>query len=114
MKKPGIPKASFFGNDQMKAELRKAKGFEGLGVTIVDDQGLADVVFSTELAPLKNAYLKPSVSFTTGAGTKVFVSGTKAANCPDGGNSCARGNRDKRHKCKNAYISLRQALRLRR
>ncbi|HSL20889.1 MAG TPA: hypothetical protein VK886_05095 [Vicinamibacterales bacterium] len=37
-------KASFFGNEQMKAELRKAKGFDALGVTIVDDPGLADVV----------------------------------------------------------------------
>ena len=52
-------------------------------------KGLADVVFSVELAPLKNVYLKPAVTFTTGAGTKVHVSGTKAANCPNGGNSCA-------------------------
>jgi len=52
-------------------------------------KGLADVVFTTELAPLKNVYLKPAVTFTTGAGTKVHVSGTKAANCPNGGNSCA-------------------------
>ena len=52
-------------------------------------KGLADVVFSVNLAPLKNVYLKPAVTFTTGAGTKVHVSGTKAANCPNGGNSCA-------------------------
>lgn len=52
-------------------------------------KGVADVIVSVDLASIKNAYLKPNISFTTGAGTKVYVSGTKAANCPDGGNSCA-------------------------
>lgn len=45
-------------------------------------------VASIDLEPIRNVYLKPDVSFVTGAGTKVFVSGTKASNCPDGGNSC--------------------------
>ncbi|MDD5208303.1 MAG: hypothetical protein PHV36_02875 [Elusimicrobiales bacterium] len=45
-------------------------------------------VVSIKLEPIRNAYLKPAITFTTGAGTKVYVSGTKAANCPDGGNSC--------------------------
>jgi len=53
------------------------------------ERGLEDTVASVTLAPIKNAYLKPAVTFTTGAGTKVYLSGTKAANCPDGGNSCA-------------------------
>jgi hypothetical protein len=53
------------------------------------EKGLADTVFSIDLATVRNAYLKPSVAFTTGAGTKVHVSGSKASNCPNGGNSCA-------------------------
>ncbi|MDD2806356.1 MAG: hypothetical protein PHV33_12455 [Elusimicrobiales bacterium] len=53
------------------------------------NKGLADTVFSINLDTVKNAYLKPNVAFTTGAGTKVHVSGSKASNCPDGGNSCA-------------------------
>jgi len=64
------------------AETLKAEAVTGM-------KGVADVVFSADLPPLKNVYLKPAVSFTTGAGTKVFLGGTKAANCPDGGNSCA-------------------------
>ena len=52
-------------------------------------KGVADVIVSVDLASIKNAYLKPNITFTTGAGTKVHVSGTKAANCPNGGNSCA-------------------------
>ena len=52
-------------------------------------KGVADVIVSVDLASIKNAYLKPNITFTTGAGTKVYVSGTKAANCPNGGNSCA-------------------------
>ncbi len=46
-------------------------------------------VVSVKLESIKNAYLKPAIIFTTGAGTKVYVSGTKASNCPDGGSSCA-------------------------
>ncbi|OGR44440.1 MAG: hypothetical protein A2X35_06940 [Elusimicrobia bacterium GWA2_61_42] len=52
-------------------------------------KGVADTVASVDLESIRNAYLKPAVTFTTGAGTKVHVSGTKASNCPDGGNSCA-------------------------
>jgi hypothetical protein len=37
-------KALFFGDDQMKAALRSARGFDTLGITIVDDRNLADVV----------------------------------------------------------------------
>ncbi len=45
-------------------------------------------LFSIKLESIKNAYLKPGITFATGAGTRVYISGTKAANCPDGGNSC--------------------------
>lgn len=51
-------------------------------------KGVQDTVFSRKLDTIMNLYLKPAVSFTTGKGTRVYVSGTKAANCPDGGNSC--------------------------
>lgn len=51
-------------------------------------KGLNDIVVSVELATIRNVYLKPNITFTTGAGTKVYVSGTKASNCPDGGNRC--------------------------
>ncbi|HAN03701.1 MAG: hypothetical protein A2X29_03210 [Elusimicrobia bacterium GWA2_64_40] len=61
------------------AELGAEKGLKGIN----------DVVFSINLETVKNAYLKPNVSFTTGQGTKVHVSGSKASNCPNGGNSCA-------------------------
>ena len=45
-------------------------------------------LYSIKLEPIKNSYLKSGITFTTAAGTKVYLSGTKAANCPDGGNSC--------------------------
>ncbi len=66
-----------------------AEAPKGEAVVPTGLKGVADVVFSVELGPLKNVYLKPATFFTTGAGTKVHISGTKAANCPDGGNSCA-------------------------
>jgi len=52
-------------------------------------KGMSAPLFSLKLETIKNAYLKPAITFTTGAGTKVHISGTKASNCPDGGNSCA-------------------------
>jgi len=52
------------------------------------NKGIEDTVFSIDLNTVKNAYLKPNVAFTTSAGTKVHVSGSKASNCPNGGNSC--------------------------
>lgn len=51
-------------------------------------KGAADTVFTTNLEAIKNAYLKPAIFFTTGAGTKVHISGSKASNCPNGGTSC--------------------------
>lgn len=79
---PELDLFSYFGYAEAPraSELQLEQGF---------NKGLADTVFSIDLDTVKNAYLKPSVSFTTGAGTKVHVSGSKASNCPDGGNSCA-------------------------
>ncbi len=68
-----------YGVSPEAAELGAEKGLKGV----------SDVVFSIDLDTVKNAYLKPNVSFTTGQGTKVHVSGSKASNCPNGGNSCA-------------------------
>jgi hypothetical protein len=76
---PDIDLFRYFGY----AEAAKAEAAPRSGL-----KGVEDVVFSVELAPLKNVYLKPATSFTTGAGTKVHISGTKASNCPDGGNGC--------------------------
>ncbi len=45
-------------------------------------------LYSVILAPLANIYLKPDAFFTTAKGTKVYVSGNEATNCPDGGNTC--------------------------
>jgi hypothetical protein len=67
-----------YGVSPEAAELGAEKGLKGVN----------DVVFSINLETVKNAYLKPNVSFTTGQGTKVHVSGSKASNCPNGGNSC--------------------------
>lgn len=53
------------------------------------NKGVQDTVFSIDLNTVKNAYLKPAAGFKTSAGTQVFVSASKASNCPDGGNSCA-------------------------
>ena len=52
-------------------------------------KGVQDTVFSLDLATIRNAYLKPAAGFKTSAGTQVYVSASKASNCPDGGNSCA-------------------------
>lgn len=78
---PDLDLFSYFGYGETPraAELGATKGFKGVN----------DTVFSIDLATVRNAYLKPNVTFTTGKGTKVHVSGSKASNCPNGGNSCA-------------------------
>ena len=72
---------SYFGYAEKPkaARLHMEKGLKGIE---------RESVFSIKLESIKNAYLKSPVTFTTGAGTKVHISGTKASNCPDGGNSC--------------------------
>ncbi len=69
-----------FGRAEMPEalELSREKGAGGEKAPVV----------SIKLEPIRNAYLKPAITFATGAGTKVHVSATKAANCPDGGSSC--------------------------
>ncbi len=77
---PDIDFFRYFGYPEapQAAELFMSKGMKGI----------EDTVFSVKLDTIKNAYLKPSVAFTTPGGTMVHLSGTKASNCPDGGNSC--------------------------
>jgi len=72
---------SYFGYAEKPkaAQLHMEKGLKGIE---------RENIFSIKLETIKNAYLRPAVTFTTGAGTKVYISGTKASNCPDGGNSC--------------------------
>lgn len=46
------------------------------------------VLYRVELGKVKNAYLRTAKTFRTSRGTTVHVSGSKASNCPDGGNRC--------------------------
>ena len=46
------------------------------------------ILYSFNLSKILNKIFKTSVSFKTTKGTVVYVSGTKAMNCPDGGNNC--------------------------
>lgn len=48
-----------------------------------------EILYTIKLEEIKNAYLKSGITFTTTKGAAVHVSGTKANNCPDGGNKCA-------------------------
>jgi len=68
-----------YGEKPRAVELYMEKGQKGLE---------KENLLSIKLDSIKNAYLKPDITFTTGAGTKVHISGTKASNCPDGGTSC--------------------------
>ncbi|MCX5786499.1 MAG: hypothetical protein NTX59_12515 [Elusimicrobia bacterium] len=45
-------------------------------------------LYTIELGKVKNQYLMPAFGFKTSKGAFVHISGTKATNCPDGGNSC--------------------------
>lgn len=69
-----------YGAQPKASELFMEKGMKGLE---------KESVLSIKLDTIRNAYLKPAITFATGAGTKVHISGTKASNCPDGGNDCA-------------------------
>ena len=51
--------------------------------------GQVDAVYSIELSKIKNEYLKGPITFKTSKGTLVYVSGSKAVNCPDLSNKCA-------------------------
>ena len=57
-----------------------------------DERGAAapqPALYSINLASTRNAYLKSSLTFTTGKGGKVYLSAARASNCPDGGDACA-------------------------
>ncbi len=69
-----------YGTAPKASELHMTKGMKGLE---------RESILTLKLETIRNAYLKPAITFTTGKGTKVHVSGTKASNCPNGGNSCA-------------------------
>ena len=81
---PDLDLFRYFGYGTM---LKASELFQdkGLGLKGIEKESL----LSLKLETIKNAYLKPAITFTTGKGTKVHISGTKASNCPDGGNSCA-------------------------
>ncbi|MGE5814698.1 MAG: hypothetical protein ACM36C_09450 [Acidobacteriota bacterium] len=70
-------KAQFFGNDQMKAALGKTKGFDALGITIVDDSALADVVLHVGFTfawdyPFSLTHQNTTVVLLSGKGTGPF------------------------------------------
>lgn len=69
-----------YGAKPKASELFMEKGMKGIE---------KESLLSLKLETIKNAYLKPAITFATGKGTKVHISGTKASNCPNGGNSCA-------------------------
>ncbi|MDO8805183.1 MAG: hypothetical protein Q7R35_12195 [Elusimicrobiota bacterium] len=79
---PDVDFFSYFGYGEKPkaARLHMEKGLKGIE---------KESLLSVKLESIRNAYLKPAITFTTGAGTKVHISGTKASNCPDGGNTCA-------------------------
>src|SRR3989338_5842717 len=69
-----------YGATPKASELYLEKGAKGIE---------KESLLSLKLETIKNAYLKQAITFTTGKGTKVHISGTEASNCPNGGNSCA-------------------------
>ena len=69
--------ASFFDSAQMVAELRKQKDFNILGITIVDDAALADVVLQVSYTfawdyPYKLVHQNTSVVLLSGTGSGPF------------------------------------------
>jgi hypothetical protein len=70
-------KASFFGGDQMKAALRKNKGFSALRITIVDDLSVADTVLEVAYTfawdyPFSLKHQNTSVVLVAGKGSGPF------------------------------------------
>lgn len=55
----------------------------------VSESRLGAVVYSVKLEPIRNVFLYSGMTFKTSRGTAVHLSGHKASNCPDGGNSCS-------------------------
>ncbi len=94
-----IPSPSFE-NDNPSSEQLKAffeymdsfmKTSEESGEKFYPSKSLraAAPVYSIDLSKIKNEYLKGPITFKTSKGTIVYVSGSKAVNCPDLSNKCA-------------------------
>ena len=76
-------RASFFGNDQMKAALTQDKGFAALKISIVDDPAVADVVLDVGYTfawdyPFSLKHQNTSVVLVSGKGSGPF-SGPRGA-----------------------------------
>jgi hypothetical protein len=84
----GVP--DIFGYfEALKASEPAARDLDGFDKAATALNGPAGpVLYSVELAKVKNAYLRTARTFKTSRGTTVHVSGSKASNCPDGGNGC--------------------------
>ncbi|HNT98216.1 MAG TPA: hypothetical protein PKK31_08135 [Elusimicrobiales bacterium] len=67
-------------------EARELGGLEKGATALTRPAG--EVLYSVDLPKVRNAYLRTSRTFRTSRGTTVHVSGSKASNCPDGGNGC--------------------------
>ncbi|KAF0124756.1 MAG: hypothetical protein FD189_2228 [Elusimicrobia bacterium] len=65
---------------------RELAGFDKAAAALTRPAG--EVLYRVELEKVKNAYLRTARTFKTSRGTTVHVSGSKASNCPDGGNGC--------------------------
>lgn len=61
---------------------------KAMGLFPSKNKGAEMILYSFNLSKILNKIFKTSVSFKTTKGTVVYVSGTKASNCPDGGNNC--------------------------
>ena len=76
--------ASFFGSDQMKAALREEDDFERLGITLVDDPSVADVVLEVGYTfawdyPFSLRHQNTSVVLLSGKGSGPFSGPAGAA-----------------------------------
>ena len=96
---PAAPSAAVPGQDAANLDLFSYFGYGKISeaAAMPTEKGIKGAakpsVISIKLESIRNVYLKPALVFTTGAGTKVYLSGTKAANCPDGGNSCEEADK---------------------
>ncbi|MEA3306872.1 MAG: hypothetical protein U9Q34_03705, partial [Elusimicrobiota bacterium] len=69
-------------------KLGQEKAPKALGLFPNKSANKETVLYSFNISKIKNKIFKTAVTFKTGKGTVVYVSGTKASNCPDGGNNC--------------------------
>ncbi|MBU2572927.1 MAG: hypothetical protein KKH28_02475 [Elusimicrobia bacterium] len=77
-------------DDMFAAPIASPLGLAGnKSVADVSESRLGAVVYSVKLEPIRNAFLYSGMTFKTSRGAAVHLSGHKASNCPDGGNSCS-------------------------